>query len=87
MQNGSGALFLVNATAATTQPVLSRLSQVVRTDYSNPPMHGAKIVSYILGILLCEKLGGRAQNDARTDQQRKGLLCKKLERLLRIASI
>ncbi len=77
-----GCLFLVNATAATLQPVLSRLRQVVRTDYSNPPSHGAKIVSYILGHLPLRKSW---EEELKTMRERidkeRALLCEKLETL------
>lgn len=43
-----GALYIVSDTSATAQHVSSRAKQVVRTNYSNPPLHGAAIVGHIL---------------------------------------
>lgn len=44
-----GALTLVAATADEAQRALSQIKRVVRTNYSNPPAHGALVVSRILG--------------------------------------
>lgn len=44
-----GALFVVTASEKEAENVLSQLKILVRTDYSNPSIHGAKIVSHILG--------------------------------------
>ncbi|MES2122519.1 MAG: amino acid aminotransferase [Chlamydiota bacterium] len=43
-----GCLFIVTASKKAAEHVLSRVKQMVRHNYSNPPMHGAKIVSCIL---------------------------------------
>jgi aspartate aminotransferase/aromatic-amino-acid transaminase len=43
-----GALTAVGPTAAATEAVLSQLKACVRTNYSNPPAHGAAIVETIL---------------------------------------
>ena len=43
-----GALTLVTAEKAESAPVLSQLKRVIRTNYSNPPTHGAKVVSAVL---------------------------------------
>lgn len=43
-----GALYIVNEHPQTAQHVLSRLKQMIRTTYSNPPIHGAAIVAHIL---------------------------------------
>ncbi|MES2345270.1 MAG: amino acid aminotransferase [Chlamydiota bacterium] len=44
-----GALFVLTDSEKTTKNVLSQLKILVRTNYSNPPRHGAAIVSMILG--------------------------------------
>ncbi|QIB52090.1 amino acid aminotransferase [Pseudomonas sp. OIL-1] len=43
-----GALTLVTRDADENARVLSQLKRVIRTNYSNPPTHGAKIVSAVL---------------------------------------
>ena len=43
-----GALSVVCATADETAKVLSQLKIVIRTNYSNPPTHGAQVVANIL---------------------------------------
>lgn len=43
-----GALTLVASSANEAERVLSQLKRVIRTNYSNPPTHGAKIVAEIL---------------------------------------
>lgn len=44
-----GALSLVTANAEESARVLSQLKVVIRTLYSNPPTHGAAVVSAVLG--------------------------------------
>ncbi len=44
-----GALFIVSASDKVAKAVTSRVKQIIRTRYSNPPMHGAKIIRHILG--------------------------------------
>ncbi len=44
----TGALTLVGATADAAQIALSHLKRSIRTNYSNPPAHGAAIVSAVL---------------------------------------
>jgi aromatic-amino-acid transaminase len=44
-----GALSVVCADRDETARVLSQLKVTIRTNYSNPPTHGAKIVSTVLG--------------------------------------
>lgn len=44
-----GALNLVLAESASTQPVLSQLKRIARAMYSNPPVHGARLVAEIVG--------------------------------------
>lgn len=43
-----GALTLVSASKEESTRVLSQLKRVIRTNYSNPPTHGAKIVAQVL---------------------------------------
>ncbi|OWQ91841.1 aromatic amino acid aminotransferase [Roseateles aquatilis] len=43
-----GALSVVCATADETAKVLSQLKIVIRTNYSNPPTHGAQVVATVL---------------------------------------
>lgn len=43
-----GCLFIVSETSKIAEHILSRVKQIIRTTYSNPPMHGAKIVGQIL---------------------------------------
>ena len=44
-----GALVVVNENRAQRDVVISQLKRVVRTNYSNPPSHGASIVATVLG--------------------------------------
>jgi aspartate/tyrosine/aromatic aminotransferase len=44
-----GALTLVATNAAAAQNALSHLKQAIRANYSNPPSHGAAIVTTVLG--------------------------------------
>jgi len=43
-----GALSLVTASADETTRALSQLKRVIRTNYSNPPTHGARVVEAVL---------------------------------------
>ena len=43
-----GALSVVCASKAEAERVLSQLKRVIRTNYSNPPTHGAQIVAMVL---------------------------------------
>lgn len=44
-----GALSLVASSKEEAQRALSQLKRIVRTNYSNPPAHGAQIVAAVLG--------------------------------------
>jgi aspartate/tyrosine/aromatic aminotransferase len=44
-----GGLFIVSESAKIAQRITSRVKQVIRTNYSNPPMHGAKIAAQVFG--------------------------------------
>lgn len=43
-----GALNIVSASAEESARVLSQLKRVIRSNYSNPPMHGGQIVAAVL---------------------------------------
>lgn len=43
-----GALFILTDSSETAQKVTSRVKQVIRTLYSNPPIHGARIAAHVL---------------------------------------
>jgi aromatic-amino-acid transaminase len=43
-----GALSIVSETAEESARVLSQLKRVIRTNYSNPPTHGAQVVATVL---------------------------------------
>ncbi len=58
-----GALSMVTADRSESARVVSQLKRVIRTNYSNPPMHGGSIVVAVLGdprlrALWEEELGG-----------------------------
>jgi aromatic-amino-acid transaminase len=58
-----GAFSLVAASRDEAQRVLSQLKRIIRTNYSNPPAHGAQIVATVLGspelrALWEQELGG-----------------------------
>jgi len=44
-----GALTLITASAEEAKRTLSQLKRVIRTNYSNPPSHGAQVVATVLG--------------------------------------
>ena len=51
-----GALTVVTADAGSAKRVASQVKATIRTNYSNPPMHGAAIVSEILAdSALCQR--------------------------------
>jgi aspartate/tyrosine/aromatic aminotransferase len=43
-----GALFILAQTAKSAEHITSRVKQMIRTNYSNPPKHGAAVVAHIL---------------------------------------
>jgi len=43
-----GALFILAQTATTAEHITSRVKQMIRTNYSNPPRHGVAVVAHIL---------------------------------------
>jgi aromatic-amino-acid transaminase len=44
-----GALTIVGATKEEAGRALSQLKRIIRTNYSNPPMHGGQLVATVLG--------------------------------------
>lgn len=74
-----GAVTFVAADAATTDKVQSQVKQTIRSNYSNPPAHGAALVTTILGDpeLRRQWLGEVAHMRDRINGMRK-LLVKKL---------
>lgn len=44
-----GALSIVAASADEATRVMSQLKRVIRTNYSNPPLHGSQVVATVLG--------------------------------------
>jgi len=44
-----GALTIVTSHAEEARRVLSQVKRVIRTNYSNPPSHGAQVVALVLG--------------------------------------
>ena len=51
-----GALSIVSTSAEEAARVLSQLKRVVRTNYSNPPTHGGKVVATVLSTPELRKL-------------------------------
>jgi aromatic-amino-acid transaminase len=60
-----GALSIVTAGDDQAARVRSQLKQIVRTNYSNPPSHGAKLVSAVLASRELRTLWERELNDMR----------------------
>jgi aspartate/tyrosine/aromatic aminotransferase len=51
-----GALHIVCSDKETSSKVLSQIKVLIRTNYSNPPRHGARIAGMILNDpILCNK--------------------------------
>ncbi len=46
----TGSLFVVSKSEKTAAAVMSRLKQIVRANYTSPPIHGARIAARILAI-------------------------------------
>jgi aspartate/tyrosine/aromatic aminotransferase len=51
-----GALYVVSESAKTAEAVQSKLKTIVRTNYSNPPRHGAAIIAHILSEPVLKKM-------------------------------
>ncbi len=45
----AGCLFIVSSSSKVAEHITSRVKQMIRTNYSNPPMHGARVAAYVLG--------------------------------------
>jgi aromatic-amino-acid transaminase len=63
-----GALNVVCDTKDETAKVLSQLKIVIRTNYSNPPTHGAQVVATVLSTPPCGPVGRRAGRHAQPHQ-------------------
>lgn len=60
-----GALFIVAESTKIAEHISSRVKQIIRTTYSSPPMHGAKIVAHILSTSSLRKSWEEELNDMR----------------------
>jgi aspartate/tyrosine/aromatic aminotransferase len=57
-----GCLFIVSESAKIAEHVISVVKQMIRRNYSNPPMHGAKVAGYLFGTpTLRQKWEGELQ--------------------------
>lgn len=77
-----GALSIITASKEESGRVLSQLKRVIRTNYSNPPIHGGAVVAAVLGstelrALWEEELAGMR---VRIREMRAGLVAKLQER-------
>jgi aspartate aminotransferase len=77
----AGCLLIVGATPEVSKAVVSQLKILVRRNWSNPPAHGALIVSRVLGTpeLYEEWLGCLKTMSGRIIDMRKGLFDKLVE--------
>jgi aromatic-amino-acid transaminase len=73
-----GALSVVAASAEEASRLLSQLKRVVRTNYSNPPVHGGKVVATVLATPELRQLWEEelAQMRVRIKQMREDLVAK-----------
>lgn len=60
-----GALTVVTADAKDVGPVMSRLKQVIRSNYSNPPSHGGNVVQLVIRDGELQKLWRQELNGMR----------------------
>ncbi|MFF7706811.1 aromatic amino acid transaminase [Pseudomonas sp. NPDC007930] len=74
-----GALSIVTASKDEASRVLSQVKRVIRTNYSNPPTHGASIVAAVLGNAELRALW--EQELAEMRQRIKGMRTEMVERL------
>jgi len=70
-----GALSLVCGSRDEAERVLSQIKRVIRSNYSNPPIHGAALVATVLGSEALQKLWQQelARMRTRIGQMRQGL--------------
>jgi len=70
-----GALSLVCSSQEEAERVRSQVKRVIRSNYSNPPIHGAALVSSVLGSVELQQLWQQelAQMRTRIGQMRQGL--------------
>lgn len=52
----AGCLYIVSESAKVAEHITSRVKQMIRVNYSNPPIHGAKVAGYILSTLSLRKM-------------------------------
>ncbi|MEO8297414.1 MAG: amino acid aminotransferase [Burkholderiales bacterium] len=75
-----GALSVVCGSKDEAARVLSQLKIVIRTNYSNPPTHGAQIVASVLGTPALRQLWEQELGEMRVRiKQMRGLLVEKLK--------
>jgi aspartate/tyrosine/aromatic aminotransferase len=60
-----GALFVVSASEPIKTAIVSRIKQIIRTNYSNPPLHGAKVAALVFGDVALRKLWERELSEMR----------------------
>jgi aspartate aminotransferase len=78
----AGCFSVITDSVAEKDIVMSRIKQIARPIYSNPPVHGARIVDIVLGD---EELTGMWHQDlkdmsSRMASMRSGLVAKMSER-------
>ncbi len=71
-----GALSVVCASKDEAGRVLSQLKRVIRTNYSNPPIHGAQIVTAVLTTPRCVRSGKRSSPPCACASSRCGRRCR-----------
>ncbi|HEX2580094.1 MAG TPA: amino acid aminotransferase [Rhabdochlamydiaceae bacterium] len=71
-----GALYVVTESAKIAKAVESKLKIIARTNYSNPPRHGAAIVSHILSEPMLKKMWeqGVAGMQSRIEKMRRAFV-------------
>lgn len=60
-----GCLFVIAASVKVAEHIHSRVKQIIRTTYSNPPLHGASIVAQILSSSSLRQKWERELNEMR----------------------
>ncbi len=68
-----GCLFIVSESAKIAEHITSRVKQMIRTNYSNPPMHGAKIAAHIFSNPMLRRMW-----EAELDEMRQRILAMRL---------
>lgn len=44
----AGCLFIISSSSKIAEHITSRVKQIIRTNYSNPPIHGGRIAAFVL---------------------------------------